>query len=257
MLNKYFLPLTAAGFLALAISPAQAFNFTTGPLGGTCANLPSFPPLLSPGDPGTTSCTTGDGFTISTKDGYLQTKTVNGVTGVGISGSTNDVVPAEVNYKEFLKLDLPSKGVLASLDLGFLYHGTTSDPGVFGDEVFEVAAATPGGGIKGTLTVTGDTTAIWSLGGTVKYLSDLSPSTAGGGGWYRVENPFGNNPISSVIMTPKDGIINGTVSRNNPANSDFALVGAKKAPEPTTFAGLALVGAVLMASRRRRVNKAS
>jgi len=254
MLNKYFLPLTAAGFLALAISPAQAFNFTTGPLGGTCANLPSFPPLLSPGDPGTTSCTTGDGFTISTNDGYLQTKTVNGVTGVGISGGSKDVVPAEINYPELLDLDLPSPGVLASLDLGFLYQ-----PGVFGDEVYEVAAATPDGGMKGTLTVTGDTTAIWSLGSTVV---NLSASTNDGGGWYSVENPFGNKVITGLKLKQLPGVDqNGnvitTLPRNNPANSDFALVGAKKAPEPTTFAGLALVGAVLMASRRRRVHKAS
>jgi hypothetical protein len=89
-------------------------------------------------------------------------------------------------------------------------------------------------------------------------LSSLSPSTITGGGLYRVLNPFGDNPISYLTMTSKDGIINGTVPLNDPANSDFALVSAtvKKTPEPTAFAGLALVGAVLMASRRRRVNKA-
>jgi len=251
MLNKYFLPLTAAGVLALATSPAQAFNLTTDPttVGGTCQNT-----LLPVPGTGQISCTTGDGFTISTTDGYLATKTLNRVTGVGISGGSHDVVPAEVNNGELLKLALLSPGVLGSLDFSFLYHGTTSDPGAFSDRVFEVLAATPDGGMQGTLRVTGDNTAVWSFPGAIgSTVVTKSDSTITGGGWYSVLNPFGNNPISYLTMTavPQPG-----VPANSPANSDFALVGAEKTPEPTTFAGLALVGAVLIASRRRRFHQA-
>ena len=244
--------LMAGSTLALSSAPAQAFNFTTS---GGCAS-------------GGTSLTTSDGFQLKANGGSLECKTivdnsvaddgyVGPVTGIGIT-STNDSVPAEIGPKpsEFMELILPgSGGVLGSLDLSFLYR-----PQVFSDAVFEVAAALPDTSpIEGTLKILGPSSALWTWGSITQTLTAISNSTDGtlgtkvGGGWYSVKNPFGDLSINSLKLR---AVVQPGVEVNY-KNSDFALVGAtlkpvEKVPEPTTLAGLGVIGGLIVASRRRR-----
>jgi PEP-CTERM motif len=244
--------LMAGSTLALSSAPAQAFNFTTS---GGCAAAAS-------------SGVTADGFTLVAGGGSLACKTVvdtsaaddgyvGPVTGIGIT-STNDSTSGEIGPKptEFMELILPgSGGILGSLDLSFLYR-----PQVFHDAVFEVAAALPDTSpIEGTLKILGPSSAVWTWGTITQNLTAISNSTDGtvgtnkGGGWYSVQNPFGDLSLSKIklraVVQPGAEV--------NYKNTDFALVGAtlkdvEKVPEPTTLAGLGVIGGLIVASRRRR-----
>ena len=262
------LSVMAGGVLALSTAPAQAFNFTTGSSLGNCSALAG--PFYS-GASGqqisnftTGSCTTADGFTLSANVGSLQSQIVNGVTGVGITSGSNDPVLAEINTGEELNLILPRTGVLQSLGLSFLYR-----PGVFSDRVYEVAAAVSDTNLTGTLRITSPTTAFWNvpgLGILDQVVNAVSGSNPDGGGWYDIANPFGNSSLSSLVLKPLPG--STTDNPYNPTNewlnsfqnSDFSLVSAEvksssvpeSVPEPGTLTGLALVGGLLAAFRRRK-----
>lgn len=262
-----FLSVIAGGALALTTSPAQAFNFTSGFSLGSCSGLAgpfySGPYNQQISNFTTPSCTTGDGFTLTASGGPLQGKIVNNVTGVGITNGPNDPVPGEVNTGEELNLILPGTGgVLESLGLSFLYR-----PGVFSDKVYEVAAAVSDTNLTGTLRITSPTTALWNVAGlgiVDQIVNAVSGSNPNGGGWYNITNPFGNSSLSSLVLKPLPG--STTANPYNPTNewldsfenSDFSLVSAEvkssSVPEPATIAGLALVGGLLAASRRRKVS---
>jgi len=259
-----YLSVIAGGVLALSTAPAQAFNFTTGSSLGSCSGLAgpfySGPSNQQISNFTTGSCTTADGFTLSANVGSLQGKIVNGVTGVGITSGPNDPVVGEINTGEELNLMLPKTGVLQSLGLSFLYR-----PGVFSDRVYEVAAAVSNTNLTGSLRITSPTTALWNvpgLGILNQIVNAVSGSNPDGGGWYDIANPFGNSSLSSLGLKPLPG---STVDNaynptdewlNSFQNSDFSLVSAElkssSVPEPGTLAGLALVGGLLAASRRRK-----
>jgi hypothetical protein len=250
--------LIASSAIALTVEPARAFNFTDGTDLGTCdvlvddTTVPLFKAFID-----TTqlkSCTTADGFTLTASqptDGVLQGKLVDKdgvVKGVGISvptpGNPNGTaVPAEIQFGETLTatLDKPSK--IASIGLSFLYF-----TGVFGDIVKEMAIITTDTGLTGTLTVQNQNTAIWSLGGMV---TNLDPSKEVEGGYYRIDNPFGDIKISSLSFTaPNDA--------PPPKGSDYALVSIEKGihvhdiPEPATLLGLGVVGGLMAFARRKK-----
>lgn len=263
-----YLSVLAGGALALSTAPAQAFNFTTGSSLGGCSALAG-PFYSGPYDQQisnytTPSCTTGDGFTLTATGGLLQGKIVNDVTGVGITNGPNDPAPGEINTGEELTLGLPGTGgILESLGLSFLYR-----PGVFSDKVYEVAAAVSDTNLTGTLRITSPTTAVWNVAGlgiVDQIVNAVSGSNPDGGGWYNIANPFGNSSLSSLVLKPLPG--STTANPYNPTNqwlnsfenSDFSLVSAKvkeasSIPEPGTLAGLALVGGLLAASRRRKTS---
>jgi len=230
--------------LAMTATPAQAFNFTNGLVGGTCQ------PLVTPGTT-LSSCTTEDGFTITSDPRPLESKRVGGVIGVGVQGG---FVGGEIDLAaEKVTLDLPGDqpAILKSLDLSFLYL-----PGEFRDTVFEkaqVKANTTGGFIDGYLTVGGENTVRWQVSdlGIDQELTALSASTDNpvGGGWYSILEPFGNTSITNLELT---AVQQGTSPGAH--NSDFSLVGAVKTPEPTTLVGLGLVASALLAVRRRQLN---
>lgn len=263
--------LIASSTLALSTAPAQAaaFNFTSKTGLGTCAplagpfgnNNPNINLSLSTA----ANCQTADGFKLQAGPSgkVLQGKIDNNVIGVGVSGTSAsdpvDAVKAEIDNGEFLKLSLPGAGVLNALGLSFLYQ-----PGVKFDSVFEAARVVTDTGLEGILTVTGNTSATWSFaGGSVV---NLSPSTDSGGGYYNILNPFGNNVLSWIQLSPITRTMTAQMGNNGPrpigpediANSDFALTSAKATvaavPEPTTLVGLGLVGGLLMASRRRKAS---
>ena len=247
-----FIGLLTSSALALSSNPAQAFNFNTSTDLGSCSALAS--PFTSSGLSSTTikpNCKTADGFTITPnpEGKELQGKKVNGIIGVGVSGKkpVRDVVGGEIDYGESIVLTLPNpKDVLESIGLSFLYR-----PGVFADKVWEAARITTNTGLKGILTVTGQTSATWSfLGGLV---TNLSPSKGNGGGYYDIANPFGNAKFDFLTLTP---FTYDLVDQKSNANSDFALAHAtavaKAVPEPTAIAGLAIVGGLLLTTRRRK-----
>jgi hypothetical protein len=265
-----FIGLLTSSALALSSNPAQAFNFTTEANTCSAAALTGY---------------TSDGFklTAGTTDGRtaaLACKTVadkgnvddgykGNVTGIGVTASVKDQVPGEIGITEYIDLVFPNSkpGILNSLDLSFLYQ-----PGEFEDKVFEIAAVsidkdkfTKGG----TLRVKNDNTAVWSSFSGSQEITAKSNSTDNkgsiqGGGWYSIGNPFGNTVFKSLRLTALPG--SKTSNTNTPdiklseyskANSDFALVGAElksvTVPEPTTLAGLAIVGGLLLATRRKAI----
>lgn len=246
----------AGSALAVAAAPAQAFNFTTGEAVGACGGIEYT-------DGFSKSCTTADGFTLTvTKDGqtagtdanlggYLSSKTVNGVTGVGVYGDPSPThgTLEEIDYGEEITATLPAAKIIQSIDLAFLYQ-----PGEFGDVVYEVAEIVTAYG-SGFLKVTGDTTAEWTFNGITQVLTALSPSLDGkndavaGGGLYSIVNPFGDLAVSSIAFNSVN--LNGDKS-DNYRQSDYSVAGIKAVPEPSLMIGLGAVGSLLLASRRRR-----
>lgn len=231
--------LLAASTIVLSNASAQAASFTAqDAVDDLCV--------------GKTTCLVNDFFTLSTTPSkrQLTQKTVNGTLGIGIaknaSNVSGDSSQGEIDLDESLMVKFAQAGVLESLQLSFLYQ-----PGVFFDQVFEAALVTAEGVLSkvGTLKVTGDNSAVWSLGGTVL---NVSPSTSAGGGSYSILNPFGSTTIAGFSLTPvKVGTAKGS------ANSDFALSAASvSVPEPATLAGLGLVSGLLAVSRRRKASQA-
>jgi hypothetical protein len=126
------------------------------------------------------------------------------------------------------------------LILGLLFDGPE-----YGD-LNETAGAFIGD-LLFTLVAQGSQTATWSLSGAT--VTNLSPATDGsGGGVWRVDNPFGSLPVSSILLTP--------ISSNPVGNqSDFGLVGFKTTlvPDASSTLGLLALGlaALSFAARRR------
>ncbi|HBL12623.1 MAG TPA: hypothetical protein DD379_14710 [Cyanobacteria bacterium UBA11162] len=255
------LGLAAGSALAFSSAPAQAFSFNTGDNLGTCSGLLPVPGTLP-------SCTTGDGFGIIAKpDGYLlRSKTVNGVTGIGIQ-ATNPVAPGdgfdavrdEIDKGEFMHLIAPtSNTVLKDLGLAFLYRRAELGTPNFSDLINEIAYVDVfgAGGVDlgtGTLTVLDDgATALWEFGDIVQNVT--GNFTGSGPGYANISNPFGNQGIEKLVLR-----VNQSQS-DNFQQSDYGLVNASvdtSIPEPAALAGLGVVGAGLVLSRRRRPNKSN
>ena len=248
-----FVGLMASSVLAVSTSQAQAFDLNSGSNVGTCAPLTggyhtgAYGQVLSNATAG--SCATNDGFTLTANNGsVLQGKTVGGIKGVGITTNPSDPLTdtlGEIDNSEALTLTHATGGIFHYIDLSFLYQ-----PGVYADEVFEVASIVANDGTMGILRVTGNSTAEWLVGGVVQAVTALSNSVEGAGGRYRVFNPFGDKSLTSLTLTA----VQQAGIPANYQNSDYSLVGAqlKSVPEPTTLAGLGIVGGLLVASRRRR-----
>lgn len=257
-----FVGLVAGSTLALATAPAYAFDLNSGSNAGTCAPLRTnyytgaYGQVLS--NATLPSCTTNDTFTLTANQGNLQGKTVGGVKGVGITTDASDPLKdtlGEIDNVEELSLTHATGGIFDYIDLSFLYQ-----PGVYADEVFEVAQIVANDGTTGLLKVTGNSTAQWVVGGVVQAVTALSNSVEGAGGSYRIANPFGNKFLTGVTLKAvQQTAPDGSFVPANYKNADYSLVGAqlKSVPEPTTLAGLSLVGGLLMASRRRKASQIS
>lgn len=204
---------------------------------------------------GQNTCLVNDFFTLTAQPNNkeITTKTIGGVQGLGVADDAQnlgrDPSRGEIDIGEILRVDFARSSVLEFLDLSFMYQ-----PGVYEDEVFEIAQVTSDAGV-GTLTITGDTSAVWSLGGSVV---NLSPSLVGRGGSYRILNPFSDSSISGFSLTP---VLNTDADGNIPTgfeNSDFALsaVGTIEAevkiPESSSTGALLGLGALFGLSWYRR-----
>ncbi|WP_052646632.1 PEP-CTERM sorting domain-containing protein [Spirulina subsalsa] len=235
--------LAAAGAIAASGMTAQAASFTARDAeAAACANQQV--------------CVVNDFFTLTAgNDMYLTHKSFEGFYGLGIAENPDpnlqwkdDPSWGEIDSNgEFLRVDLAVTKALRSIDLNFLYQ-----PGVNSDRVFEVAEITAtlldGSFLTHTLTVTGDTSASWSGTGSVV---NVSPSTAGGGGWYSILNPFGDLEVASLSFAAVR--VNDSLTRQS-WDSDYTLKGIATVPEPATVLGLVGVAALAGFGVRRRQN---
>ncbi|MFW6357816.1 MAG: PEP-CTERM sorting domain-containing protein [Chroococcales cyanobacterium] len=198
---------------------------------------------------GATTCTVNDFFTLDGSGDEMTYKTVGGFSGIGLQGvgATSDQSEGEIDVDEFLKVTFEEQTILSKLGLNFLYQ-----PGVFSDDVFEVAEVSAFDSIgnilqTATLTITGDTTAIFSNGATVE---NVSPSKNNKGGYYNILNPFADLEIAGFSLTPVDD-----PNVESFHDSDFALAEVETVPEPGTLAALLGIGALGGLTKLRRRQK--
>ena len=130
----------------------------------------------------------GDGTTVTSTNGDFSTKSIAGVTGLGVGGGA---VGAEIDAyaiggKEAITVTFPTAVQLDYLSVAFLYPN-----GEFGDSVNESAFIVFDGN-QYILTATGSTTATWTGSGTVSNLSLAQDGTPGpeGAGLWKITNPY-------------------------------------------------------------------
>ncbi len=249
--------LLAGSALAFSLSPVQAstFSFTASDAEAAGCQFSA-------------SCIVNSEFNLSVAQpsGSLMTikhvPALDNFKGIGISadGTTaielNGGSEGEIDPDEVLAVDF-QQSTIDYIDLGFLYP-----EGVFGDLVFETMEITSSAGETGILQVTGETTATWTLGGTVVNLSpsrDFSNPAGAGQGLYRLLNPFGADQLTGFTITaiPIANSVFGFIPDDH-ANSDFVLSAVSittsiPIPEPGMVGSLVGVGALAgFALRRRR-----
>ncbi len=169
--------------------------------------------------------------TVTTDHGNTKRKTVNGVTGVGVSGGA---VNGEIDKREALNFEFHSPLVVDEITVAFLY-----DDGQFGDQPAEVADFVTDLGTY-TLQVTGPTTATWTGGGLVENMSIATE--AGGGAWTIAGDLFGGEISSLSLVSGNPG--------KKAKYADFSFVSLNAVPAPGSAALMGLGG--LAIARRRR-----
>lgn len=216
--------LAASAALVVVAQSASAvtINYTDLPAGSNAANL-----VLGPVSVAVTSPVRN-----------FEYKTVNGVTGVGISGGA---VSGEIDNDESIDFDFSEGVYLNTLQVCFLYTD-----GNFGDVIDEIAKIVTDVGTW-TLTATSATVGTWS--GPAGTVTNVSIATeAGGASW--------------IIDAPGDGIFGQAITSLS-LQSGFPSTQSKKAdyafqsldfsreiPSPGALACMAAAGLVGLTRRR-------
>ena len=223
--------------LGIAVVVGSALTSPPGARAGTivdlgaagCAGLVVCAPLIYP-----------DGvLTLTADGGTFTTKTRNGATGLGISGSTR----GEIDVLEYVRGGFSTAVSLDAFTVLFLYNG-----GEFNDPSEIAQVSINGGSIVATLVANAENNAVWSLGGAT--VSSCGDTNVTGTGCFRVANPFGGNLISDIVFTA------ATAGPGLPNDSDFSLgtielAAVPSAPEPGLLMLLATASLALAARHRR------
>lgn len=176
----------------------------------------------------------------------LGTKTVNGITAVGVTGGASG---NEIDIGESMTASFSAGLHVGNVHLAYLFDGPEYN------DVNEVARLTAtlfgGGTLSSTLTAIGATTAIASMG-SAGIVAGQDANSVGAALW-SWDNPFGNALVTSITFEALPGLpAPGCSVCNN--QSDYSLYSVAAAvPEPGSVAlmaaGLAVMGFV---ARRRR-----
>lgn len=176
----------------------------------------------------------------------LGTKTINGITAVGVSGGG---AGNEIDIGEQMTASFSSGLHVGDIQLAFLYDGPEYNDV---NEIAQLTATLFGGGtLVSTLTAVGTTTSIASMG-TASIVGGQDADNVGAALW-SWSNPFGNALVTSVTFEAMPGVPDGgcTYCDNQSDYSVYSLTAA--VPEPGTYAlmiaGLASMGFI---ARRRR-----
>ena len=248
--------LITGAMISFSAGSAQAFSFQTGEALGTCSPIQEKAINRRAPSPDLTSCETDNGFKLTagydenpgnrTDPALLVGKKVGGTVGVGVNFDRKRKygVDGEIDAGEYISLEVTEgPSIFDYIELSFLYQ-----PGVYSDRVFEVAILETDQG-TGTLRVTGDDTAEYSFNGKTTIINALSSSLYRNGGYYRIDNPFGDIKVGQVKLTAA-----GNADDNN-TQHDYSLVGAKtiaQVPEPGSAAAILGLGFLVARGSHRK-----
>lgn len=249
--------LTHAAISIASQSPAQAFNFTTGEVGGDCENLiTAFSPYSQLGQQKLSTCETGDGFRLMAAGGGLQARRDGTIASVGvtdidwsdmlgicmvgvISPCNGNTGEGEIGHQEALYVLMPNgSATLESLDLSFRFGWDTPS-----SVVFEIAALlTDHSQTTGTLMFT-NKGAIWNWAGTTQTTTFSSTG-------YRLIQPFADRAIAALKLTAPN-----LSNEYGYVDTKYGLVGAEAkqtaaVPEPSTIAGVTLASGLAVLKRK-------
>lgn len=176
--------------------------------------------------------------------GNAAVKTVDGYQSLGLTGG----VDGEISIGQSITFNFNSSQNVESLNFVALFNdGSYND---VGGEVAQVTGFSGNQSFTYTLTVTSDTTALWSGSGAVSS-PEATPGLEGNGGVWTVTNPFAELPIDSIVFTALDNGAGGTGGQN----SDFGVGGVTTSNTPIPAAAWLLGSGLLgLIGIRRKQN---
>ena len=157
--------------------------------------------------------------------GSLATKTVAGITGLGVSGG----VTGEIGLGQSITISFDQAQYVNSLSLAQLYTAGNYSDGA--DEVAAITILGDFGSQTFTLTASEATSATWTGFGSV---INLDPAVNNSGALWQLINPFGDLAISSIVLSAADSLAGA-----GSTNSDYGFHSMENHGHPDSRSGLA------------------
>lgn len=194
---------------------------------------------------GQTTCAV-PGATVTSTNGSISWKELNGYTGVGVGGG---VVDSEIDSNEVLDITFDSASTVDSVELVFLYQ-----PPTYGDQSFnvdgdEVALIEGFNGLVSVGIVRVNVTGLTSAVTTAGSITNLSIANETGGGAWTLSNPFGSEQVTRLSFT--SGYPGPTSAYSDFAIGATSFQSSTPVPEPATLLLFGSGAAVLVRRRRR------